>query len=172
MCNITSWLTSHWSDRVAFGFQMCITSSQMQWTADVTKALTLTKERGDKRALKSLKKKQVPVKFHQCSYWEQSLCLKQKFPGTEIFPYVRNFLFTLSRKTNVIPMPITFADWYQIKKIGGWNVPETFLHKLLYYFPTHPSVILINVMKHKNIEILYNFSSNWLKHIIMLSANH
>lgn len=39
--------------------QICITASQMQWTADVTKALILTKERGDKRALKSLKKKQV-----------------------------------------------------------------------------------------------------------------
>lgn len=39
--------------------QMCITASQMQWTADVTKALGLTKERGDKKPLKSLKKKQV-----------------------------------------------------------------------------------------------------------------
>jgi len=39
--------------------QMCITASQMQWTADVTKALSLSKERGDKKALKSLKKKQV-----------------------------------------------------------------------------------------------------------------
>ena len=39
--------------------QMCITASQMQWTADVQKALNLTKDRGDKRALKSLKKKQV-----------------------------------------------------------------------------------------------------------------
>ena len=39
---------------------MCITSSQMQWTADVTKALATTKERGDKKALKSMKKKQVP----------------------------------------------------------------------------------------------------------------
>ena len=38
---------------------MCITASQMQWTADVTKALGLTKDRGDKKALKSLKKKQV-----------------------------------------------------------------------------------------------------------------
>lgn len=38
---------------------MCITSSQMQWTADVTKALTSAKERGDKRALKSLKRRQV-----------------------------------------------------------------------------------------------------------------
>jgi len=31
----------------------------MQWTTDVTKALGLAKERGDKKALKSLKKKQV-----------------------------------------------------------------------------------------------------------------
>jgi len=43
--------------------QMCITASQMQWTADVTKALGLTKERGDKKALKSLKKKQVNQTF-------------------------------------------------------------------------------------------------------------
>ncbi|PVD19154.1 hypothetical protein C0Q70_21718 [Pomacea canaliculata] len=41
--------------------QMCITSSQIQWTQDVTKALTSTKERGDKRPLKSLKKKQVAM---------------------------------------------------------------------------------------------------------------
>ncbi|KAL8578353.1 Dynein heavy chain 2, axonemal [Nucella lapillus] len=41
--------------------QMCITASQIQWTQDVTKALTSTKERGDKRPLKSLKKKQVAM---------------------------------------------------------------------------------------------------------------
>ncbi len=40
---------------------MCITASQIQWTADVTKALGLTKERGDQRAIKSLKKKQVAM---------------------------------------------------------------------------------------------------------------
>ena len=38
---------------------MCITASQMQWTANVTKSLNLCKERGDKKALKSQKKKQV-----------------------------------------------------------------------------------------------------------------
>ena len=42
-----------------FWFQLTITSSQMQWTSDCTKALASTKERGDKKALKSLKKKQV-----------------------------------------------------------------------------------------------------------------
>ena len=42
---------------------MCITASQIQWTADVTKALGLTKDRGDQRAIKSLKKKQVIVNF-------------------------------------------------------------------------------------------------------------
>lgn len=31
----------------------------MQWTLDMTKALATTKERGDKKALKSMKKKQV-----------------------------------------------------------------------------------------------------------------
>ncbi|KAF6038528.1 hypothetical protein EB796_003169 [Bugula neritina] len=41
--------------------QLCITTSQMQWTADVTKALASTKERGDKKALKSLKRKQVAM---------------------------------------------------------------------------------------------------------------
>ena len=33
----------------------------MQWTGDCTKALTSTKERGDKKALKSLKKKQASL---------------------------------------------------------------------------------------------------------------
>ncbi len=42
---------------------MCITASQIQWTADVTKALGLTKDRGDQKALKSLKKKQVSTCF-------------------------------------------------------------------------------------------------------------
>ncbi|KAG9346625.1 hypothetical protein JZ751_006936 [Albula glossodonta] len=39
--------------------QMLITASQIQWTTDVTKALMVCKERGDKSALKSMKKKQV-----------------------------------------------------------------------------------------------------------------
>ncbi|KAL3846382.1 hypothetical protein ACJMK2_017380 [Sinanodonta woodiana] len=41
--------------------QTCITSAQIQWTADVARALATTKERGDKRALKSMKKKQVSM---------------------------------------------------------------------------------------------------------------
>lgn len=36
----------------------------MQWTSDCTKALASTKERGDKKALKSLKKKQVSKKCY------------------------------------------------------------------------------------------------------------
>ncbi|XP_036369342.1 dynein heavy chain 2, axonemal-like [Octopus sinensis] len=39
--------------------QMTIVASQIQWTGDVTKALLKVKERGDKKALKMLKKKQV-----------------------------------------------------------------------------------------------------------------
>ncbi|XP_076454460.1 dynein axonemal heavy chain 2-like [Babylonia areolata] len=39
--------------------QMCITASQIQWTADVTRALNQVKERGEKRPLKHKKKKQV-----------------------------------------------------------------------------------------------------------------
>lgn len=35
----------------------------MQWTSDCTKALASTKERGDKKALKSLKKKQVRISY-------------------------------------------------------------------------------------------------------------
>ncbi|XP_052234681.1 dynein axonemal heavy chain 2-like isoform X14 [Dreissena polymorpha] len=41
--------------------QLCITSSQIQWTFDVGKALNTTKERGDKRALKTMKKKQISM---------------------------------------------------------------------------------------------------------------
>ncbi|ESP04959.1 hypothetical protein LOTGIDRAFT_184938 [Lottia gigantea] len=44
-----------------FPGQICITASQIQWTQDVSKALTTTKERGDKKALKSMKKKQVAM---------------------------------------------------------------------------------------------------------------
>ncbi|XP_047186413.1 dynein axonemal heavy chain 2 isoform X2 [Scophthalmus maximus] len=39
--------------------QMLITASQIQWTTDVTKSLITCKERADRSALKSLKKKQV-----------------------------------------------------------------------------------------------------------------
>jgi dynein heavy chain len=45
-----------------FPGQTCITSSQIQWTADTIKALKQTRDRGDKKALKSMKKKQVS--FH------------------------------------------------------------------------------------------------------------
>ncbi|KAM9425745.1 dynein axonemal heavy chain 2 [Pholidichthys leucotaenia] len=41
--------------------QMIITASQIQWTADVTKALLISKDRGDKSSLKSMKKKQVSI---------------------------------------------------------------------------------------------------------------
>ncbi|XP_035375794.1 dynein heavy chain 2, axonemal [Electrophorus electricus] len=41
--------------------QMVITASQIQWTTDVTKTLITGKERADKSALKSLKKKQVAM---------------------------------------------------------------------------------------------------------------
>lgn len=41
------------------GSQVVITASQIQWTADVTKCLLTAKERGDKKILKVLKKKQV-----------------------------------------------------------------------------------------------------------------
>nr|XP_039250408.1 dynein heavy chain 2, axonemal-like [Styela clava] len=41
--------------------QPVITASQIQWTADCTKALNTVKERGDKKALKSIKKKQVSM---------------------------------------------------------------------------------------------------------------
>lgn len=39
--------------------QMVITASQIQWTADVSKCLATCKERGDKKYLKAMKKKQV-----------------------------------------------------------------------------------------------------------------
>ncbi|TSK77047.1 Dynein heavy chain 2, axonemal [Bagarius yarrelli] len=41
--------------------QMVITASQIQWTTDVTKSLIAGKERADKSALKSMKKKQVSM---------------------------------------------------------------------------------------------------------------
>jgi dynein heavy chain len=44
-----------------FLLKLCITASQMQWTADCTRALQQVKSRGDKKPLKSLKKKQVNI---------------------------------------------------------------------------------------------------------------
>ncbi|XP_077169770.1 dynein axonemal heavy chain 2 isoform X1 [Paroedura picta] len=41
--------------------QMVITASQIQWTADVSKCLTTCRERGDKKYLKAMKKKQVSI---------------------------------------------------------------------------------------------------------------
>ncbi|XP_053425879.1 dynein axonemal heavy chain 2 isoform X5 [Nycticebus coucang] len=41
--------------------QMVIAASQIQWTADVTKCLQTAKERGDKKILKVMKKKQVSI---------------------------------------------------------------------------------------------------------------
>ncbi|XP_063098619.1 dynein axonemal heavy chain 2 isoform X4 [Cavia porcellus] len=41
--------------------QMVITTSQIQWTADVTKCLLTAKERADKKILKVMKKKQVSI---------------------------------------------------------------------------------------------------------------
>ncbi|XP_072544049.1 dynein axonemal heavy chain 2 [Salminus brasiliensis] len=41
--------------------QMLITASQIQWTTDVTKSLITGRERADKSALKSMKKKQVSM---------------------------------------------------------------------------------------------------------------
>ncbi|EDV25795.1 uncharacterized protein TRIADDRAFT_23475 [Trichoplax adhaerens] len=41
--------------------QLVIVASQMQWTADVTKALNSVKDSGEKKALKSLKKKQISM---------------------------------------------------------------------------------------------------------------
>ncbi|KAJ0006370.1 hypothetical protein NQD34_013643, partial [Periophthalmus magnuspinnatus] len=41
--------------------QILITSSQIQWTADVTKALITGEEQGDKSSLKSMKRKQISM---------------------------------------------------------------------------------------------------------------
>ncbi|XP_065175861.1 dynein axonemal heavy chain 2-like isoform X2 [Sycon ciliatum] len=41
--------------------QTLITSSQIQWTADVTKALASTREKGDKKSLKLMKKAQIAM---------------------------------------------------------------------------------------------------------------
>lgn len=42
-----------------WALQLVIAASQMQWTADVTKCLLTCKERGDRKFLKVMKKKQV-----------------------------------------------------------------------------------------------------------------
>lgn len=49
---------------LCLSLQMLLTASQIQWTTDVTRALMTSKERADKSALKSLKKKQVKGAEH------------------------------------------------------------------------------------------------------------
>ena len=45
---------------------MLLTASQIQWTADCTKALKSMKERGDKKGLRSMKKKQASWLLIDC----------------------------------------------------------------------------------------------------------
>ncbi len=56
---------------------MLITASQIQWTTDVTRALMTSKERADKAALKSLKKKQVRGTVTDLGQWSTSLTQKR-----------------------------------------------------------------------------------------------
>uniref|UniRef100_A0A4W3H567 Uncharacterized protein n=1 Tax=Callorhinchus milii TaxID=7868 RepID=A0A4W3H567_CALMI len=46
--------------------QLVITSSQIQWTTDVTKALMTAKDLGDRKPLRNIKKKQVSDGRGQC----------------------------------------------------------------------------------------------------------
>ena len=41
--------------------QLLLTASQIQWTSDCTKALSSTKDKQDKKPLKSLRKKQISM---------------------------------------------------------------------------------------------------------------
>jgi len=62
-----------------FPGQTCITSSQIQWTGDTIKALKQTRDRGDKKALKSMKKKQVSFnRYCFCS----SFCVNDSVANT------------------------------------------------------------------------------------------
>ena len=68
--------------------QLTITSSQMQWTSDCTKALASTKERGDKKALKSLKKKQVRIPY---CYFEFLYCVFRASNCLFVFTFILLF---------------------------------------------------------------------------------
>ena len=70
--------------------QLTITSSQMQWTSDCTKALASTKERGDKKALKSLKKKQVRIPY---CYFEFLYCVFRTSNCLFVFTFILLFFF-------------------------------------------------------------------------------
>ena len=70
--------------------QLTITSSQMQWTSDCTKALASTKERGDKKALKSLKKKQVRIPY---CYFEFLYCVFRASNCLFVFTFILLFSF-------------------------------------------------------------------------------
>ena len=62
----------------------------MQWTSDCTKALASTKERGDKKALKSLKKKQVRISY---CYFEFLYCVFRASNCLFVFTFILLFFF-------------------------------------------------------------------------------
>ena len=62
----------------------------MQWTSDCTKALASTKERGDKKALKSLKKKQVRISY---CYFEFLCCVSRASNCLFVFTFIHLFFF-------------------------------------------------------------------------------
>ena len=61
----------------------------MQWTADVAKALGICKDRGDKKAMKSMKKKQVIMDrlSQTCDLFSYNLLCRAFFIflGTNLF---------------------------------------------------------------------------------------
>ncbi|XP_052104325.1 dynein axonemal heavy chain 2-like isoform X7 [Mytilus californianus] len=67
-----------------FPGQTCITSSQIQWTADTIKALKQTRDRGDKKALKSMKKKQVGILNKYSEMTRSNLSKMQRLKVTAI----------------------------------------------------------------------------------------
>ena len=76
----------------------------MQWTSDCTKALASTKERGDKKALKSLKKKQVRISFCYFEFlycvFRASNCLFVFY--SPFFFFVITWVFITQSKCNAI----------------------------------------------------------------------
>ena len=123
--------------------QLTITSSQMQWTSDCTKALTSTKERGDKKALKSLKKKQASL-----------------LSFLVILSHVLNFVCRLPIFDFSLSGPVAF-----LHRVRGQEPqqPIFFLASLSSFSPILPSpVLLFAVMQCSQLNIFIMHRCNQL----------
>ncbi|XP_043933259.1 dynein axonemal heavy chain 2 [Protopterus annectens] len=114
--------------------QMLITSSQIQWTGDVSKALVTAKERGDRKSLKIMKKKQVSMlnTYSEAIRGNLTKILRLKIVAlVTVEVHARDVLEKLSKTSSV---DITSFEWlsqlrlYWDKEVDDCIIRQTNTH--------------------------------------------